>query len=73
MRAQAQGKVTQEKHRTEGVGRGASSRPLLEEVCWLEGKVDKYHKEGEWEREGRLGDEVQSRKGKGLTAIQVQF
>lgn len=55
------------------MGRGASSRPSPEDVCWLEGKADKYLKEGEWEREGRLGDEVQSRKGKGLTAIQVQF
>ena len=56
------GKVTQEEHETEGVGRGAS-RPSPEGICWLESKAGKSNKEGEWEQEGRLGDELQSRKG----------
>lgn len=66
------GKVPQEEHGTEGVGRGAS-RPSLEGICWLESKADKCNKEGKWEQGGRLRDEVQRRKGKVLIAIQVQF
>lgn len=64
--------ATQEEPGTEGEIR-AASRPSLEGRCWLENKNDKCNKEGEWEQEGRLGDEVQSRKGKCLIAIQVQF
>lgn len=64
--------ATREEPETEGAGR-AASRPSLEGICWLESKDDKCNKEGEWEQEESLGDEIRSRKWKSLIAIQVQF
>lgn len=61
----------QEEPGTEGVVRAA--RPSLEGICWLESKNDKCNKEGEWEQECRLADEVQSRMGKCLIEVQVQL
>lgn len=58
------GKATQEEHGTEGVGKGAS-RPSQEGICRAKSKAGKCSNEGEWEQGGRLGDEAQSRKGKG--------
>jgi len=51
---------------------GPADLPQRGYVEW-KANAGKCNNDSEWKQDGRLGDEVHRRKGKGLTGIQVQF